>query len=274
MRDPAAETLPWEAQAARRRRGLSGADRLSLRAVGRSTATSCAAAGFADAASVGGLEAIAALPLTEKDELRASRTAERPIGAHLAAPMARGGADYSTSGTTGAPSYIPLTRGRSRDLDRRSPARSYAASGVRGRASGWSRPMARGRSWRGRRSTPSLRSGSATSRWARGTPSGCWRRSQALAPDAVALTPSYALHLAETAAARGIDLARLERRRGSSSPASRGAARRSCARGWRRPGGRGSPRRWGSATSRCRSGASARRGRGCTSPGAASSTWS
>ena len=77
-----------------------------------------AAAGFADAASVGGLDAIAALPLTEKDELRASRSAAHPIGAHLAAPMAEVVRIYSTSGTTGTPSYIPLTRGRSRRLDR------------------------------------------------------------------------------------------------------------------------------------------------------------
>ena len=33
-----------------------------------------------------------------------------PIGAHLAAPMAEVVRIYSTSGTTGAPSYIPLTR--------------------------------------------------------------------------------------------------------------------------------------------------------------------
>ena len=73
MRDPAAETLPWEAQAA--------TDDAAWRAqVGYLFERSpfyrgkLAAAGFGDAASVGGLASIAALPLTEKDELRASRT--------------------------------------------------------------------------------------------------------------------------------------------------------------------------------------------------------
>ena len=104
-----------------RRCGLSGADRLSLRAVAL-LPRRLAGAGFPDAASVGGLDAIAALPLTEKDELRASRTAERPIGAHLAVPMAEVVRIYSTSGTTGAPSYIPLTAARPRRSGSRSPA--------------------------------------------------------------------------------------------------------------------------------------------------------
>ena len=69
------------------------------------------------------------LPLTEKDELRASRTAERPIGGHLAAPMAEVVRIYSTSGTTGAPSYIPLTAADLADWIEIS-CRSYAASGV------------------------------------------------------------------------------------------------------------------------------------------------
>ncbi len=60
------------------------------------------AAGFADAAAAGGLEAIAALPFTEKDDLRATRDADHPIGTHLAAPMEDIVRIYSTSGTTGA----------------------------------------------------------------------------------------------------------------------------------------------------------------------------
>ncbi len=128
MRDPAAETLPWEAQAA--------ADDAAYRAqVGYLFERSdfyrhkLAAAGFRDAAAAGGLDAIAALPLTEKDELRASRTELHPIGAHMAAPMAEVARIYSTSGTTGTPSYVPLTAG---DLAQwvEISARSYAASGV------------------------------------------------------------------------------------------------------------------------------------------------
>ena len=76
-----------------------------------------------------GLDEIADLPLTEKDELRATRTRENPIGAHLCADPSELVRVYSTSGTTGTPSYIPLT---AQDLDNwvTGSARSYAASGV------------------------------------------------------------------------------------------------------------------------------------------------
>jgi phenylacetate-CoA ligase len=76
-----------------------------------------------------GLSEIAQLPLTEKDELRRTRTAENPFGAHLCAAPHELVRIYSTSGTTGTPSYIPLTPG---DLDDwiTGSARSYAASGI------------------------------------------------------------------------------------------------------------------------------------------------
>src|SRR4051794_18062165 len=73
------------------------------------------------------LERIHELPLTDKQELRATVTPENPFGAHYT------GADvvrvYSTSGTTGTPSYIPLT---AQDLENwiTGSARSYAASGI------------------------------------------------------------------------------------------------------------------------------------------------
>ena len=77
-----------------------------------------------------GLDRIAGLPLTEKQELRTTVTRDNPFGAHLAAPRGEIVRIYSTSGTTGTPSYIPLTAG---DLDNwiTGSARSYAASGVR-----------------------------------------------------------------------------------------------------------------------------------------------
>ncbi|MEA2311355.1 MAG: phenylacetate-CoA ligase [Solirubrobacteraceae bacterium] len=82
-----------------------------------------------DDAAAGGLDAIAALPLTDKAELRAGVTPERPFGAHFAADPGEIVRIYSTSGTTGTPSYIPLTAG---DLDNwiAGSARSYAASGI------------------------------------------------------------------------------------------------------------------------------------------------
>ena len=84
---------------------------------------------LADFDTSGGLADIAQLPLTEKDELRATTTTENPIGAHLCAARAEIVRIYSTSGTTGVPSYIPLT---AYDLDNwvTGSARSYAASGI------------------------------------------------------------------------------------------------------------------------------------------------
>ncbi len=203
MRDAAVETLPWEAQAA--------ADDATWRAqVGYLFERSdfyrhkLAAAGFPDPGHVGGLDAIAALPLTEKDELRASRTARHPIGGHVAAPMAEVVRIYSTSGTTGTPSYIPLTAGDLAEWVAIS-SRSYAASGIAAR----------------QRIVTTYGAGPFVAGAALGAfealglchipvgPGSSERLLAAidvLAPDAVALTPSYALHLAELAEARDLDL--------------------------------------------------------------------
>src|SRR4051794_23099132 len=55
---------------------------------------------------------ISELPLTDKQELRATVTLDNPFGAHYTgAEIVR---VYSTSGTTGTPSYIPLS---AHDLD-------------------------------------------------------------------------------------------------------------------------------------------------------------
>jgi phenylacetate-CoA ligase len=80
-------------------------------------------AGYADV----GLADIASLPLTEKQELR---TPDAPLGRHLCVEPRDIVRIYSTSGTTGTPSYIPLTAS---DLENWivGSARSYAASGVR-----------------------------------------------------------------------------------------------------------------------------------------------
>jgi phenylacetate-CoA ligase len=85
--------------------------------------------GLDAAADAGGLDEIAQLPLTEKDELRATRSSEHPFGTQLCVEPAELIRIYSTSGTTGAPSYIPLTAG---DLENwvTGSARSYAASGI------------------------------------------------------------------------------------------------------------------------------------------------
>ena len=147
----------------------------------------------------GGLADIAQLPLTDKDELRATRTAENPIGAHLCAARAEIVRIYSTSGTTGAPSYIPLTAS---DLDNwvAGSARSYAASGIAA----------------GQRIVSTYNAGPFVAGAALGAferlglthiPVGTGNTERLLAaieslePDAVVLTPSYAAHLIERDAA-------------------------------------------------------------------------
>jgi phenylacetate-CoA ligase len=186
-----------------------------------------AAAGFADAGSVGGLAEIARLPLTEKDELRRTVAPEHPIGTHLAAPMSAISRIYSTSGTTGAPAYIPLTGG---DLGNwiEISARSYAASGARAGERIVSTYNA-GPYVAGVALEAFGRLGLAQIPVGAGNSERLLAAVTRLAPAIVALTPSYALHLAEQAEARGIDLAASSVRRllvagepGGGDPALRG----------------------------------------------------
>jgi phenylacetate-CoA ligase len=87
-------------------------------------------AGFGSARDAGGLAEIRELPLTDKRELKETCTADNPFGAHLCAEPDEIVRVYSTSGTTGTPSYVPLT---ATDLDNwvTGSARSYAGSGVK-----------------------------------------------------------------------------------------------------------------------------------------------
>lgn len=143
----------------------------------------------------GGLADIAELPLTEKDELRATLTPENPLGAHLCAEPSELVRIYSTSGTTGVPSYVPLTAG---DLENwiTGSARSYAASGVTA----------------GQRIVSTYNAGpfvagAALAAFERiglthvpvgtGSTDRLLRAIELLRPEAVVLTPSYAAHLAE-----------------------------------------------------------------------------
>jgi phenylacetate-CoA ligase len=142
------------------------------------------------------LEDIAELPLTEKAELRATVTPENPFGAHLCADPSEILRVYSTSGTTGAPSYIPLTAG---DVENWlvGSSRSYAASGVEP----------------GQRIVSTYNAGpfvagAALAAFERiglvhipvgtGNSALLVRAIETLKPEAVVLTPSYAAHLAES----------------------------------------------------------------------------
>jgi len=163
-----------------------------------------AAAGVDSAGAAGALVDIAQLPLTDKREVTATCTAADPIGAHLCAAPSEIARIYSTSGTTGAPSYIPLTAG---DLDNwvTGSARSYAASGV-----------APGERIVSTYNAGPFAAGAALAAFDRiglchvpvgtGNSERLLRVIELLRPDAVVLTPSYAAHLAELAAQRSFDL--------------------------------------------------------------------
>jgi len=163
-----------------------------------------AAAGVASAEEAGALTEIARLPLTEKEELKATCTPDNPIGAHLCALPSEIVRIYSTSGTTGAPSYIPLTAG---DLDKwvTASARSYAASGI----------VAGQRIVTTYNAGPFV-AGAALEAFDRiglchipvgtGNTERLLQAVEALRPEAAVLTPSYAAHLVESAAERGFDL--------------------------------------------------------------------
>jgi len=86
------------------------------------------AAGFRDAAAAGPLERIHELPFTEKDELRRTQAETPPFGEHLACDPSALVRVYSTSGTTGVPCYIGLTR-NDLDLYATNVARGYSAAG-------------------------------------------------------------------------------------------------------------------------------------------------
>jgi phenylacetate-CoA ligase len=155
--------------------------------------------------AAGALAEIGQLPLTEKSELRATCTPENPIGSHLCAAPSEVVRIYSTSGTTGTPSYIPLTAS---DLDNwvTGSARSYAASGVTA----------------GQRAVSSYNAGpfvagAAIEAFDRiglchiplgtGNTERLMSAVELLKPEAAILTPSYAAYLIEWAVERNVDLA-------------------------------------------------------------------
>ncbi len=161
-------------------------------------------AAVSSARAAGGLADIAHLPLTDKRELRATTAPGNPIGAHLCATPDEIARIYSTSGTTGTPSYIPLTPG---DLENwvTGSARSYGASGI-----------AAGQRIVTTYNAGPFAAGAALAAFEHiglshvpvGT-GGTERLIQAiqhLEPDAAALTPSYAAYVVEWAAERNVDL--------------------------------------------------------------------
>jgi phenylacetate-CoA ligase len=203
MLEPEVESRPWEEQ-------LVLDDRAFRRQVAYLLASSpfyrkkLGAAGIATGQEAGGLADIARLPLTDKGELRATCTAENPFGSHLSASPSEIVRVYSTSGTTGDPSFIPLTAG---DLDNwvTGSARSYAASGI-----------SAGQRIVSTYNAGPFVAGAALAAFDRiglchvpvgtGQTRSLLRTIDMLRPEAVVLTPSYAAHLLERAAEQGLDL--------------------------------------------------------------------
>jgi phenylacetate-CoA ligase len=203
MLDPEVESRPWEEQLA--------VDDASYRTqlaylLERSSfyREKLAAAGCDSERAAGGLADIAQLPLTEKPEIKATCTHDNPIGMHLCATPSEIARIYSTSGTTGTPSYIPLTAG---DLDNwvTGSARSYAASGI-----------AAGQRIVSTYNAGPFVAGAALAAFERiglchipvgtGNTERLMAAIELLQPDAAVLTPSYAAHLIEWAAERNVDL--------------------------------------------------------------------
>ncbi|MDQ3895429.1 MAG: AMP-binding protein [Actinomycetota bacterium] len=197
------EMRPWDEQLA----GDDGSYRAQLAYLFERSAfyrEKLRAAGIDSGRAAGGLADIARLPLTEKDEIRTTRTDDNPIGAHLCAARSEIVRIYSTSGTTGVPSYVPLTAG---DVENwvTASARSYAASGV----------VAGQRIVSTYNAGPFV-AGAALAAFERiglchvpvgtGSTERLMLAVEQLRPEAVVLTPSYAAYLVEWAAERDVDL--------------------------------------------------------------------
>lgn len=76
------------------------------------------------------LEDLACFPFTEKSEIRDSQLSSPPLGFHMACPMEKVKRIYSTSGTTGRPTFIGLTK---HDLEvwREATSRAFWTGGFR-----------------------------------------------------------------------------------------------------------------------------------------------
>ena len=167
------------------------------------------AAGFANPAAVGSLERIGELPFTEKDELRKSQAAHPPLGAHAAIDIRQAARIYSTSGTSGAPLYIPLTKADVEDwraIGRDTYSKNGLKAGERVVTTYGAGPFVAGASLAAFEAIGAVH-----------IPVGAGNTERLLAaverlePEALACTPSYAMHIAEAATAKGAKLSSIQR---------------------------------------------------------------
>ena len=162
-----------------------------------------AQAGIHSAADAGPLERIAELPFTEKDELRRTQAELPPFGAHLACAPERLVRIFSTSGTTGVPCFIGLTR-NDLDMYATNVARGYTAAGftpahrlVVGFNAG---PFVAGAVYYG-----FDKIGCTVAPIGTGNTERLLTSIQRLSATGISCTPSYALYLIDWCQERGID---------------------------------------------------------------------
>jgi phenylacetate-CoA ligase len=166
-------------------------------------------AGLVSPLEVGGLADLARLPFTEKDELRASQAAHRPLGAHAAVDISQAARIYSTSGTSGTPLYIPLSKNdveQWREIGRRTYSCNGLKAGERVVTTYGAGPFVAGASLAAFEAI-----GCVHIPVGAGNTDRLLAAIQKLEPETLACTPSYALHIAEVAAAKGLSLAPVKR---------------------------------------------------------------
>ena len=167
------------------------------------------AAGFGSAAAAGGLERLGELPFTEKDELRASQAAHPPLGDHAAIDIRQAARIYSTSGTSGAPLYIPLTKSDVEDwraIGRDTYSKNGLQAGERVVTTYGAGPFVAAASLAAFEAIGAVHIPVGV-----GNTERVLAAAQRLEPETLACTPSYAMHIAEVAAARGVRLASIRR---------------------------------------------------------------
>ena len=167
------------------------------------------AAGVGSPRELGGLADIGRLPFTEKDELRASQAAQPPLGAHAAIDIAQAARIYSTSGTSGTPLYIPLARAdveQWREIGRRTYSCNGLAAGQRVVTTYGAGPFVAGASLAAFEAIGCVHIPVGV-----GNTDRLLTAIDKLSPEAVACTPSYALHIAEVAASKRVSLSCVER---------------------------------------------------------------
>lgn len=167
------------------------------------------AAGFDSATAAGGLERLGDLPFTEKDELRASQAAHPPLGDYAAIEIAQAARIYSTSGTSGVPLYIPLTKSDVEDwraIGRDTYSKNGLRAGERVVTTYGAGPFVAGASLAAFEAIGAVHIPVGV-----GNTERLLTAVQRLEPETLACTPSYAMHVAEVAAAKGVKLASIRR---------------------------------------------------------------